>query len=282
MREATESLTHADSRLWQTLAALLFRPGLLTQEFLQGRRARYLPPFRLYLVVSVLFFILASLMGGTDVVQFQGADGTIAPVVVEDLTREAEQMAARSEDPIERAAGERLGDIAAAAGSREGAACEGLTYSGPWADYLQPRFKRGCERASADGGRTLGREFMANVPRMLFVFLPLIALVMKLLYWRPKRYYVEHLLFIVHNHSFVFVLFACLMLVLAVLPESVGGFATLAAFAYCAWYFFRALRVVYGQSRKRTLLKYSALALTYVVSGVMLSLLTLAYSVMAL
>ena len=38
----------------------------------------------------------------------------------------------------------------------------------------------------------------------MFVFLPLLALAMKLLYWRPKRYYVEHLLFLIHNHAFVF------------------------------------------------------------------------------
>ena len=54
---ATEDLTHADSRLWRTLAALLFKPGHLTREFLAGRRARYLPPVRLYLVLSVLFFL---------------------------------------------------------------------------------------------------------------------------------------------------------------------------------------------------------------------------------
>ncbi|HYL71577.1 MAG TPA: DUF3667 domain-containing protein [Candidatus Dormibacteraeota bacterium] len=56
---ATEDLTHADSRLWRTLAALLFRPGFLTREFLHGRRARYLPPLRLYLVLSVVFFVVA-------------------------------------------------------------------------------------------------------------------------------------------------------------------------------------------------------------------------------
>ena len=44
----------------------------------------------------------------------------------------------------------------------------------------------------------------------MFVFLPLLALVMKLLYWRPKRYYVEHLLFLVHNHAFVFLALAML------------------------------------------------------------------------
>src|SRR5215469_6728606 len=56
----TEDLTHTDSRLWRTLGALLCRPGYLTREFLAGRRARYLPPVRLYLVISVVFFLWAS------------------------------------------------------------------------------------------------------------------------------------------------------------------------------------------------------------------------------
>src|SRR5262245_28998138 len=60
VREATEDLTHADSRLWSTLRALLFRPGFLTREFIAGRRVRYLPPLRLYLVLSVLFFLIAA------------------------------------------------------------------------------------------------------------------------------------------------------------------------------------------------------------------------------
>ena len=47
-----------------------------------------------------------------------------------------------------------------------------------------------------------------NIPRAMFVFLPLLALSMKPLYWRPKRYYVEHLLFLIHNHAFVFLVLA--------------------------------------------------------------------------
>jgi hypothetical protein len=61
VREATEDLTHADSRLWSTILALLFKPGFLTREFLSGRRVRYLPPLRLYLVLSVLFFLVLGL-----------------------------------------------------------------------------------------------------------------------------------------------------------------------------------------------------------------------------
>ena len=63
MGEAAEVLTHSDSSLWNTLWPLLTRPGELTREFIAGRRARHLQPFRLYLVASVLFLTVANLTG---------------------------------------------------------------------------------------------------------------------------------------------------------------------------------------------------------------------------
>ena len=59
VRDAFGDLFELDSRLWKTIAPLLVRPGLLTADYLQGRRARYMPPFRMYLVLSLLFFLVA-------------------------------------------------------------------------------------------------------------------------------------------------------------------------------------------------------------------------------
>jgi hypothetical protein len=50
LHEMLEGLTHSDSRLWRTLKLLWFKPGMLTREFVAGRRVAYLPPFRLYLI----------------------------------------------------------------------------------------------------------------------------------------------------------------------------------------------------------------------------------------
>ena len=71
-----------------------------------------------------------------------------------------------------------------------------------------PSCTRPAAKIAEDGGRELGEAVVHNIPRAMFVFLPLLALVMKPLYWRPKRYYVEHLLFLVHNHAFVFLALA--------------------------------------------------------------------------
>ena len=58
-RDAFGDLFELDSRLWRSLIPLLIRPGKLTRDYLEGRRARYMPPFRTYLVLSIVFFLVA-------------------------------------------------------------------------------------------------------------------------------------------------------------------------------------------------------------------------------
>lgn len=61
LHEAFHEFAHLDdSKIVKTLKLLLFKPGELTAEFLGGRRAGYVPPLRLYLVCSLLFFALAA------------------------------------------------------------------------------------------------------------------------------------------------------------------------------------------------------------------------------
>lgn len=93
-QEATEDLTHADSRLWSTMFALLFQPGLLTREFLGGKRVKYLPPLRLYLVLSVLFFlILGSGRHEPRAISYHESNGKVTFSMVN--PKEAEGIAAR-------------------------------------------------------------------------------------------------------------------------------------------------------------------------------------------
>jgi len=49
-----------DGKVLKTLRTLVFKPGILTREFNQGRRSSYTPPLRMYLVMSIIFFFVAS------------------------------------------------------------------------------------------------------------------------------------------------------------------------------------------------------------------------------
>ena len=56
VHEAMHELSHVDGKIIRTVGLLLFRPGQLTREFFEGKRARSVTPLRLYLLASILFF----------------------------------------------------------------------------------------------------------------------------------------------------------------------------------------------------------------------------------
>lgn len=64
-REAWDEFISIDGKVLRTFRLLLLKPGALTREYVQGRRARFLPPLRLYLLCTVLFFLGDGLMPAT-------------------------------------------------------------------------------------------------------------------------------------------------------------------------------------------------------------------------
>lgn len=60
VQEFLEGLLHFDTKIWSTLRGLLSSPGELILNYNSNKRARYVPPARLYIFFSVLFFLLAS------------------------------------------------------------------------------------------------------------------------------------------------------------------------------------------------------------------------------
>jgi hypothetical protein len=232
MHEALEGITHSDSRLWRTLCLLWFKPGKLTQEFVAGRRAKYLPPFRLYLVLSVIFFLVASFSHTRNHVAVL-KDGKIQVV-----TSEASCNDIRLE----------------------------LFGSHDW----EQRFRHGCAAAVRDSGASLLHIAVGASPKAMFIFLPLIAFLHMLLYWRPRHRYAEHLLFFVHVHAFFFSAMALVVLLgnaADAWPGAEG--ATGIVRSMLLWslplYTVIAMRRVFGRGWGSTLLKACALFAVYMV-----------------
>lgn len=238
--EATELLTHADSRVWATLWPLLARPGFLTREYFSGRRARYLQPFRLYLIMSVLFFVLSAVLGG----------------------------------------GRAGGGAATAANPTGSWDCTEVTTNLEWArDRLLPWLQAACRNVHADNGRQFGERVVHNLGRALFVFLPLMAALMKLLYWRPRHYYLEHLLLLIHNHAFAFLFLSiCMLASRWISSDGLVDVLFLLATWYLVRYLYQSMQFVYGQSRRLTLLKFGILGSGYLVCGAFMLIATAIYS----
>jgi hypothetical protein len=290
-REAFGDLLELDSRLWRTLIPLTVRPGQLTRDYLEGRRARFMPPFRTYLVLSIVFFLVAffdpresfSILFEPPPPEAADASGTaqsadeIRAEVMEDLVESGvllPEQAADIEGDIDSAVDDDDGINVSISGGgvTTDNRCDDLDL-GDSPDWLKARLTPErltavCERISADDGRTFLSRLLDNVPAALFILLPLMAFVLKLLYPLSKRYYVEHLLFIIHFHAFVFliltlqVLFSRLSSVLSV-TEAIAAITSIAVSFYVPIYFYKGMRRVYGQGHWATSAKFLVLFVTY-------------------
>ena len=111
--DVTHSLLHLDSRVWRTLQLLVRRPGELTREFIAGRHQTYIPPFRLYLAVSIIYFALSVLLpesGSFDLDAPAAGQGVVAPAELKDVTGELrKELAAEgvSQEDIDKALEQR-------------------------------------------------------------------------------------------------------------------------------------------------------------------------------
>jgi hypothetical protein len=259
LREVAEDLTHADSRLWRTIAALLFKPGHLTREFLAGRRVKYLPPLRLYLVLSLFFFLVVAINNdhaGFKIISV-GDDDMSLPAAAPPLPHTEEQR------------------------QRAKKTCDEISGDGPWSPVLSGALRRGCEKAVEDDGHSLREAFFHNLPRAIFLMVPILAAAMKPLYSRQQRYYVEHLLFLLHNHAFVFLWLGLFVLITLAIP--IEAVASTLAFVFCLYipfYYYRAMRQVYGEGTARTLGKFTVLSLAYLITAGVVLVATSLYSVL--
>ena len=293
--EAFESISHADSRLWRTLWYLFTRPGFLTREFFAGRRVSYLPPFRLYLVISVLFFLVAGVPKDVEIVRIQAeatpevATGEKKPNVAfsidvpggvaSEIRRDAAGEAAKAIADAKQDMADGKKETGVSEGVRD--FCDQFRDQAPSNNEARNNLRDRCRTIAGDGGRELAKSIVHNVPRAMFLFLPIIAFTMKLMYWRPKRYYVEHLLFLIHNHAFVFLLLIPLVLIGRIpYVSAYQGWPWFFAIVYMIWYVYRGMRNYYTQGRALTLAKYFTLGFSYMITTFVMFLLVAIYSAM--
>ncbi len=315
LRDLFGDVFELDSRLWRSLVPLLFKPGFLTREYLEGRRVRYMPPFRMYLVLSVLFFLLVSLFSDADGIRFTsdedgasistqiGADGAEGEETADADTdsvgsaEPANPSARPTKDAVKDESPNLAADVSAKDADEEKKQNDDqcdlevskMTTGIGWLDrrLSEEHLEEVCRQVVADQGKTAIREFLRNTPTMMFFFLPLIAVLMKFLYPLSKRYYVEHLLFFVHYHAFFFLVLALLMLWGRVvtgltLPGWLSTIPNVVVGIYIPVYLFLAMRRVYGQGRLATSFKYMLLGVGYFICLVVTFMLTLIITALTL
>lgn len=229
---------HYDSKFWKTLKALWFAPGKLTKEYLEGKRARAIPPISLYIFISAVFFLVSFLMPnpGTQ-------SGAIPQVRISPIDSVGSQQAA----PEAHAVPPRQ-----ATGAPGNVSIRLKTLSGSF------------EKLESEQDGALLDNFLHKLPKVFFFMIPFMALLLKILFIRrPGAGFVQHAVFSLHTHSFFFSLY--LLDVLMPVPE-IDMAWTLLLFAVFSVYFVIALRNVYGIGVFRAILNTLFIGLAYLLT----------------
>jgi hypothetical protein len=260
-REALDDQLSLNSTLPRTLGALFFRPGHLTREYVQGRIVRYIPPLRLYLVSSLIFFLVLPLVADP---------GRIAMSEESEERLDSLRAAALGDSVLlahARSRGEDTTVYTRSIRERGRVRPGGRVTLGPDPEEVAPllrpvvrRMKRAEDRLNAlpqrEALRLLVETIEENAPVGVFVMMPFSALILKLLYARRKRFYVEHFVFALHVHAFAFLIGAVILLSRAEMVDA-------ALLIWFLVYLFLALKRVYAQGALRTFAKYVALGIGY-------------------
>lgn len=295
--EFLSSILVYDSRLRNTLKDLLFRPGVITRNYAKGQRLKYANPFRFFLSVSIIYFLVNGLVYfinpniDNDIdnlnLNTKLADRAFVDSLSQNISKTTSKAINLSDSikkqqepkplkyltdaeldamPLMESYTERFSlynsfykktkikNAEVALDSLH----HGNTSFNRWVYSKNTTIDKIKEKPSA-----FINYVISKIPFFLFFFTPFFALFFWLIYSRRKNTYMEHMVFIFHIFSFIF-----LAMLIFILPGFIIGsqFFVACLFLFIGpIYFYKALRNFYGQSRLVTLIKFVFLNTVFVI-----------------
>ena len=259
--EALHSLIELDGRAYRTLFYLLTKPAYLSREYFSGRRMSYTPPLRLFLVISVSFFLLVSFYTA-----IQSLEGALNPGEVDspqfgivDATDLGLDAAEDDDNGIE--------DILAFVD----------TISLPFFAEQTNANLRTVMRAQAEANFTIltqnpiefVRGYLEYITIFMLLMMPLLALIQKIFYFSTGHYYSEHLVLTLHNHAFIIIVVFVTSLTGMVeesqipIANTLFGYLGTGLFLWMWAYLYLSLKNYFQQGYGITLLKFLTTTILY-------------------
>jgi hypothetical protein len=219
--DVLDSFLNWDSKFFASLFWLIARPWVLTNEFVRGRRVRYLHPVRLYLLASIIFFFVVNYWaksihvgpGNLTTDEQQAGEQVTSdqdiPAEVRSKIDAAFKQAETSPSPAAAAESPSASPSTEPSGARPIRGSSKLFDfdsdggSTPFERWLEARAKEKLGEKGTKAELFL-KTLVSNLPYMMLCCIPLFALLLKLLYIRRHIFYIDHLVYALHIHSFAY------------------------------------------------------------------------------
>lgn len=214
LQDLIEGVFSSDSRFFKTLFLLILVPGGLTRSYMEGHRARFTPPVRLYIVVSVAFFLIVTLanIAILDIRVTEKEDGA-----VQALTEQQQEVNIIGDDSPYEIKVSMFVEI----DDDERAEIPDAVLR-QYTDKIDEDFYVDIEMvkqfmkgftATLNDPTKFNEIINKWLPRALFFLVPLFALILRIFHWQKEGYYMHQLVFSLHFHAFLFLLLSALLVV---------------------------------------------------------------------
>lgn len=285
-----------DSKFFTTIGLLIVKPWRLTNEFLAGKRVSYVNPLRLYLLASIVFFFAVNYgakgihvdptkIGDKDRAEFQSdlKNSDLPPEAreeIESFLRDSSPSPASSrmtndlspapasvspspeiistptrDKPDHTEQKKKYRNI----GDRPFVAFDDAKSTTPFERWIEGRAKEKMGEQGTKMGLFIATLF-SNLPYMMLCCIPLFAFVLKILYIRCRLFYIDHLIYALHIHTFFYT--AVMLIVLATIgltrfaPGPVAGWMITLLWIAFVTQIFLSIRFVYRQGWVLSIFKF--------------------------
>lgn len=292
MSEFVSSMFNFDSRFFQSFAKLLI-PGKLTKEYIAGKRKRYLNPARFFLFSMLFHFAVLAYVSKDVDVTLGDLDTDITKLaaraeMVSTYDSLVNHLQIDSTQALDSLRSKLFGDVIDGVNDSIGFSdnsmikIEGVGESSSrkfhtkdilnmkeaeFLDHYKIKgftnriFTRQLLRMSRDP-QALFSYYIGNLLWAVVLSILFLSFILKLLYIRSKRFFVEHLILLMHIHSFVFVLVGIALLTDILTNNAIGLWLWATAGITFIYFFFSFYRY-YEQGLFKTFMKYMFFLLCY-------------------
>ncbi|MET0759579.1 MAG: DUF3667 domain-containing protein [Flavobacterium sp.] len=302
-----KDFTHYDSTFWRTISYLLFKPAALTNAYVSGKRFSFFPPVRMYLFLSFITFFMISLLpdeSADDSVKIdknktkqiivpsldslhideKSIDGLTKVGLISEENNDTIKKILK--DPKEINPKEitdfgykntnELDSI-----QEHGSEKVKVSQTEYW--FLKKWLAVKEENTNEEIIEKFSQSFAYNLPKVLFLYMPVFALILWLFHDKNKWYYYYHGIFTLHFFSFLLLLILLLFFIdkLFALFDHLPALSWLhlgiksIGYLWMGYYFFPAHRLFYGDTYLVSAFKSS---LIFVINLIIISGLMVLYA----
>ena len=264
-----KDITHFDGKFFSSLKYIITKPSFLSSEYISGRRQSYLNPVRFYVFTAFVFFlILFPYINNNRSSKDKDKNSSDFIVLKPTPTNKSTENDTANYTQKNEVEDKRKLDSFYFSEYKNVEEYDSLLKKGKikdnyfeqiWA-HKQLDWNKKFDRKEEKLKESLYENMLHNTPTMLLISLPFFAFFLKLIYWRSKQYfYVSHVIFVIHLYIFNYI---SILILLAVSYFKKAyhlnflKFVALFILAYMVFYWYKAMRNFYMQSRIKTIFKY--------------------------